>query len=265
MATSEKELVATVLLQATSLTFAYATTPVLQEVSLALNAGQVIALLGPNGSGKSTLIKVLLGDLRATGEIAWDKQPIRQWSRRELAKLIAYLPQAPSADPQARVIDVLRLGRAAHWGAFGVESPTDAKVIDDTADLLELTDLLNRPLDTLSGGQRQRVFVGRCLAQQPKALLLDEPGTYLDLKHQVELLRLLRRLASEQQLAVLMASHDLNLAGQFADELVLMKSGQIVRTGAADAILQPEILNGVYELPMRRVEHGGRTFVFPEA
>jgi iron complex transport system ATP-binding protein len=252
-----------VLLQANNLTFAYTAQPVLREVSLSLDAGQMIALLGPNGSGKSTLIKLLLGDLRATGEIAWDKRPIRQWPRRELAKLIAYLPQAPTAEPQARVIDVLRLGRAAHWGAFGVESPTDAKVIAETAELLELTDLLPRPLDTLSGGQRQRVFVGRCLAQQPRALLLDEPGTYLDLKHQVELLKLLRRLASEQQLAVLMASHDLNLAGQFADELVLMKSGAIVARGTHDKILQPTLLQEVYGLPMERVTSGERVIVFP--
>jgi ABC-type cobalamin/Fe3+-siderophores transport system ATPase subunit len=254
-----------VLLQASNLTFAYATTPVLREVGLTLNAGQVIALLGPNGSGKSTLIRVLLGDLRASGEITWDKHPIRQWSRRELAKLIAYLPQAPTADPQARVIDVLRLGRAAHWGAFGVESPTDAKVITDTAELLELSDMLHRPLDTLSGGQRQRVFVGRCLAQQPKALLLDEPGTYLDFKYQVELLKLLRQLASEQQLAVLMASHDLNLAGQFADELVLMNAGAIVASGTHDAILQPALLQEVYGLPMDRVSSGDRVIVFPQA
>jgi iron complex transport system ATP-binding protein len=251
------------LLNANNLTFAYTAQPVVREVSLTLSAGQVIALLGPNGSGKSTLIKLLLGDLRSSGEIAWDKRPIRQWSRRELAKLIAYLPQAPTADPQARVIDVLRLGRAAHWGAFGVESPTDAKVIADTAELLELTDMLDRPLDTLSGGQRQRVFVGRCLAQQPKALLLDEPGTYLDLKHQVELLKLLRRLADEQQLAVLMASHDLNLAGQFADELVLMKAGQIASRGTSDVVLQPELLEQVYGVSMRRITDGDRVIVFP--
>jgi ABC-type cobalamin/Fe3+-siderophores transport system ATPase subunit len=137
-------------------------------------------------------------------------------------------------------------------------------VIAETADLLELTDLLPRPLDTLSGGQRQRVFVGRCLAQQPRALLLDEPGTYLDLKHQVDLLKLLRRLANEQQLAVLMASHDLNLAGQFADELVLMKDGQIAARGPYDAVLQPTLLQDVYGLPMERITSGERVLVFPQ-
>ena len=251
------------LLTASNLSFAYAAEPVLRDVSFTLNAGQMIALLGPNGSGKSTLIKLLLGDLRTKGEITWDARPTRKWPRRDLAKLIAYLPQSPTAEPQARVIDVLRLGRAAHWGAFGVESPTDGKVIDETVELLDLKPLLNRPLDTLSGGQRQRVFVGRCLAQQPRALLLDEPGTYLDLKHQVELLQLLRRLANEQQLAVLMASHDLNLAGQFADELVLMKDGQIAAKGSRDAVLQPTLLQSVYGVAMHRVETPGGAIVVP--
>lgn len=253
------------LLTAANLTFAYTATPVVRDVSLALDAGQVIALLGPNGSGKSTLIKLLLGDLRPAGEIAWDGLAIGKWARRDLAKRIAYLPQSPTADPQSRVIDVLRLGRAAHWGAFGVESPKDAKVIAETAALLELADLLTRPIDTLSGGQRQRVFVGRCLAQQPRALLLDEPGTYLDLKHQVELLQLLRRLANEQQLAVLLASHDLNLAGQYADGLVLMHEGAIAARGDRDAVLQPELLQRVFGLPMDRITSENRVLVFPKS
>jgi iron complex transport system ATP-binding protein len=163
------------------------------------------------------------------------------------------------------VIDVLRLGRAAHWGAFGIESTRDATVILEVATLLGLNDFLDRPIDTLSGGQRQRVFVGRCLVQEPRALLLDEPATHLDLKYQVELLQLLKRLAAERQLGVLMASHDLNLAGMFADELLLINEGAIAARGSADAVLQPDTLEKVFGLPMQRIvtDPASQTFVFP--
>ena len=252
------------LLNATNLTFAYADAPVLSDVSLTLAAGQIVALLGPNGSGKSTLIKCLLGDLRPAGHIAWSDRPIATWSRRELAKTVAYLPQSPTADPQSRVIDVLRLGRAAHWGAFGIESPRDATVIAEIGTLLGLTDLLPRPIAELSGGQRQRAFIGRCLAQEPAALLLDEPATHLDLKYQVELLQLLKKLAKEKQLAVLMASHDLNLAAAFADELLLLHAGKIAAKGSATDVLRPDVLQAAFGLPMDRVEtSGGVPLVFP--
>jgi len=242
------------LLDASGLTFAYTDTPVLRDVALSLLPGEVVALLGPNGSGKTTLIRVLLGHLHVQGEICWDGRELNDWRRRDLARLVAYLPQSPTFDPAQRVIDVLRLGRAPYWQAFGIESSQDAEVVMRIAGMLELSDLLNRPMDRLSGGQRQRVFVGRCLVQQPKALLLDEPNTFLDLKHQIELCTLLRRLAAEQQITVLMASHDLNLAAAYANRLLLLSDGRIVRQGAADEVLQPELLSRVYGAALRRME-----------
>src|SRR5204863_2343542 len=124
-------------------------------------------------------------------------------------------------------LEVLRLGRAAYWGAFGIESPRDAEIVREIATLLELGDLLNHRMDELSGGQRQRVFVGRCLVQEPAAMLLDEPSTFLDLRHQVELCALLKKLSRERNIGVLMASHDLNLAGGFCDRLMLLHDGAI--------------------------------------
>src|SRR5205085_815914 len=203
------------LLEADNLSFAYGERPVLRGVSLRLGAGEVVALLGPNGSGKSTLIRALLGQLPAAGSMKWEARPVNNWSRRELARRVAYLPQSPAFEPEQRVADVLRTGRAPYWGAFGLESARDLRVVIEVADLLGLTDLLDRPMGHLSGGQRQRVFVGRCLVQEPQALLLDEPNTFLDLRYQVELGRLLTRLSRERGIGVLMASHDLNLAGAF--------------------------------------------------
>jgi iron complex transport system ATP-binding protein len=245
------------LLTASNISFSYGDRPILRDASLDLRAGEVLTLIGPNGSGKSTLIRVLLGQLRSSGQVLWDATPVQAWRRRDLARRIAYLPQAPTYDPGQRVADVLRLGRAPYWLAMGIESAHDCEVILRTARLLELDDLLDRPVDALSGGQRQRVFVGRCLAQEPAALLLDEPKPYLDLRHQVDLCLLLRRLAREQRIAVLMASHDLNLAGAYADRLMLLDSGAVAATGTPDEVLRPELLSRVYGVALRRVDEPG--------
>lgn len=252
-----------VALAATNLSFAYGQTAVLHDVSLELSAGEVASLIGPNGSGKSTLIKLLCGLLHGTGEITVSGKPLRQWRKRMLARTVAYLPQSPTYDPASRVEEILRLGRACYWGAFGVENEHDLAAVTDVAQRLELEPLLSRRMDELSGGQRQRVFIGRCLAQEPGILFLDEPNTYLDLKHQVDLLQLLRRLAHEHQLAVLMASHDLNLAGAFADELLLISQGHLIARGGAQEVLKSELISKAYGLPMVDLNVPGHHLLFP--
>lgn len=255
------------ILHAQDVHFAYGTRPALCDVSLSLRPGQVVALIGPNGSGKSTLIKVLLGQLKAAhGQIGWCGRPLQQWRGRDLAKLVAYLPQSPTADGDQRVSDVLRLGRTPYLRAFGVESPRDIEVVTQVSRLLGLDELLDRRIDELSGGQRQTVFVGRCLVQEPQALLLDEPNTYLDLRHQIQLSQLLRRLAQQHALGVLLASHDLNLAGAFADRLVLLDGGRIAAAGTPHEVLEPQRLSTVYGVHIQRLERpDGAPMVFPIA
>jgi iron complex transport system ATP-binding protein len=248
----------TPLLAADHLSFSYATHPVLRDIQLTLKPAEVVALIGPNGSGKSTLIKSLIGHLRAAGSITWNDKPLAQWRRRDLARLVSYLPQSPVLEEDQNVADVLRLGRAPYWGAFGIESHRDMQVVREVSALLGLNDLLTRPMRQLSGGQRQRVFIGRCLAQEPRAMLLDEPNTFLDLKHQVELLQLLQRLSRDRSIAVLMASHDLNLAAAFADRLILLDNGSIAAAGPASQVLDPTILSRVYGLPIQVL--AGRVF-----
>jgi iron complex transport system ATP-binding protein len=243
-------------LTASNVWFAYGEKPVLRIAAMTLKPGEVVALLGPNGSGKSTLIRAVLGLVEARGEIHWLDRALSQWTRRELARKIAYLPQNPSYEPAQTVAHVLRLGRAPYWSAFGIESPRDEKAVNDVAAMLELADLLARPMDELSGGQRQRVFVGRCLVQEPLAMLLDEPNTFLDLKHQVELSQLLRKLAREKSIGVLLASHDLNLAGSFADRLLLLREGQIIAQGSPQDVLREEVLSSTYGLPIERIDRG---------
>jgi iron complex transport system ATP-binding protein len=251
------------LLDARGLCFAYGKQPVLSNAFLSLRPGEVVALLGPNGSGKSTLLRILLGQLHGAGTIQWDGRPLNSWPRRDLARCVAYLPQAPAWEPQQMVGDVLRLGRAPYLHAFGLESTRDIDVVLEVARTLALSDLLARPFDTLSGGQRQRAFIGRCLAQEPRAMLLDEPNTYLDLRHQVELGKLLVQLARTKNMAILLASHDLNLAGQFADRLVLLSEGAIAADGSPAQVLDPVLLARVYGVPMERIDHPHGVQVFP--
>ncbi|HEX8912495.1 MAG TPA: ABC transporter ATP-binding protein [Humisphaera sp.] len=250
------------LLTARDLSFSYpardATRPVLRAVSVSLAAGEVVALLGPNGSGKSTLLRCLLGQLPATGEVAWDGRAARDWRPREIARVVAYLPQAPAWEPGQPVRQALAMGRAPYWGAFGVESEADAAAVERAAAELDLGDVLDRPMAELSGGQRQRVLLGRCLVQGPRAMLLDEPTTFLDLKHQVELAGLLRRLARERGIGVLMASHDLNLAASHADRLVLLDGGAVAADGPVGDVLRADLLERVYGVPMERIDRDGR-------
>ncbi|MCY2951529.1 MAG: ABC transporter ATP-binding protein [Planctomycetota bacterium] len=254
----------TQLLRAEGLTFGYDAGVVLHRVAVVLNGGEVVALIGPNGSGKSTLIKVLIGLLRGEGTVEWEGREIGIWKRRQLARRVAYLPQTPACEGGQTVAEVLRLGRAPYWGAFGVESLRDAEVVGEVSQTLGLGELMNRRMEEISGGQRQRVFIGRCLIQEPAAMLLDEPNTFLDLKHQVELGELLRRLAKERGIGVLMASHDLNLAGAFADRMVLLCGGKVVKSGAVGEVLDAELLSRVYGVRMERVERaGGSPVVIP--
>jgi cobalamin transport system ATP-binding protein len=246
------------LLRASNLAFSFGDRPILRDISLALDPGEIVSLIGPNGAGKTTLIRALLGHLHASGTIEWDDRALARWSRRELARRVAYLPQAPTSDEGQTVLEVLRLGRAAYWTAFGIESSRDAQVVDEIAATLNLSDLLSRRMDELSGGQRQRVFLGRSLVQEPAAMLLDEPSTFLDLRHQVELCELLRKLAREKQIAVLMASHDLNLAAGFSDRIILLHDGAIAAAGNPSDVLKPELLAQVYGVSIDRIDRPGQ-------
>ena len=232
------------------LTAAYADRPVLRGVDLSLVAGELVALIGPNGSGKTTLIRAVLGAVPTGGRVAWFDRDLTAWPRRELARRVAYLPQSPVWDAGQSAADVVRLGRTPYTGPFGLESRTDVDAVTDAAAAVDAVDLLPRPMDELSGGQRQRVFLARCLAQQPSALLLDEPNTFLDLRYQVELCQRLRRLAAEQHMGVLMAVHDLTLASLFADRVVLLTGGRVAADGPPAAVLTADRIAAAYGLSL---------------
>lgn len=244
------------ILEASHLTFAYGKRPVLRDVSLSVRPGEVVALLGPNGCGKSTLLHILLGTLRAAGSVRLEGKPLTEWSRRDLARRVAFLPQHPTHTPGLTVLQTIMLGRFPHLGLLSLETAHDEVVTRVSATALGLEAELDRPVELLSGGQRQRVFLARCLAQEPALLLLDEPDTFLDLRHAAAFARTLRRLSSERKLTVLFASHDLHLAAAVADRLVLMNDGQVVAEGPPRAVLTPRNIREVYGVESTMWDHG---------
>jgi iron complex transport system ATP-binding protein len=253
------------ILRCAQISFAYRRSPVLDQIDLSLMPGEVVSILGPNGSGKSTLLKLLLGELRGKGQIIWQDKALGKWARRELAKLVAYLPQNPLIEETQCAAEVLAMGRAPYWGAFGIENEKDVVAIEAVIEKLQIDRTwLTRRMDQLSGGQRQRILIGRCLVQQAKVLLLDEPTNNLDVKYQLQILSLLRELAKNEGLAVLMSGHDVNLAAEFSDRLVMLSEGKKVADGPPMQILQAELLEKVYGIAMEVItRNGGGLVVVP--
>ena len=207
---------------------------VLHNIDLDLAAGQVIGLLGPNGSGKSTLLRCLAGLLPRTAEhISLNGSVLSDMPLKARARLIAFVPQHAEVDGELSVEQIVRLGRTPHRRALQGLSPTDEAAIEDAIRLMQLSGLRKRQWHQLSGGERQRAQIARALAQQPRVLLLDEPTNHLDIQYQLELMRLVAQLP----LTVVVALHDLNLAANYCQHLVLLKSGSVVASGVPEKVL----------------------------
>jgi iron complex transport system ATP-binding protein len=219
----------------------------LSEVSLEIAPGEIVSVIGPNSSGKTTLIRLLTRVLEpAAGEIRLEGTPVRRLSRTDLARRVAVVPQGVVAAVPFNVGDLVLMGRYPHGPGRYFESPLDreaARAAMTATGVLELADL---PLDHLSGGERQRAVIARALAQEPRLLVLDEPTAHLDLHYQVEVASLLRRLNRERGLAILLVSHDLNLAAEVSDRLVLLAGGRTAATGTPEVVLEESRLASVF-------------------
>ncbi|MEJ5385415.1 MAG: heme ABC transporter ATP-binding protein [Fimbriimonadales bacterium] len=239
------------MLCADSITAGYGRTPVVQEASLQVARGQVVALLGPNGSGKTTLLRVL-ARTRApfAGRLTLDGQPYDAYRPTEFAQRVAYAPQETPAEMGFTVAELVMMGRYPHQKGFWGASRADWDAVRQAMALTQIEAFAERTISQLSGGERQRVNLARAIAQQAHYLLLDEPTTHLDLRHQTHLMHTLRQYASEQGIGVLIVLHDLNLASQYADHIALMHAGRIVAQGTPEAVLQPALLESVYQTPV---------------
>ena len=236
-----------------------------REVSEAAAPGEWVGVIGPNGAGKSSLLCAVAHLVPHDGVVSVGGEAIAKLSRRRRAQLIAYVPQQPELPGGMAVLEYALLGRTPHIGYFGVESEEDRAICADVLERLDLAGLAHRTLSTLSGGELQRVVLARALAQDAPVLLLDEPTSALDLGRRVDALELVDELRRERGLTVLSAMHDLTLAAQFADRLILLSGGSIVAAGAPADVLDEQVLGACFGGRVRViVDEDGDLLVVPQ-
>ncbi|MFQ5927368.1 MAG: ABC transporter ATP-binding protein, partial [Terriglobia bacterium] len=231
----------------------------LVPLSFQVSAGEVVALVGPNASGKSTILRLASGSLRTeAGSVLLDGAPVAGLGLRERARRIGVVQQESPLLFPIRVLPFVLQGRHAYLRALQLETEEDLRVAGAALAVTRTAPLAERLVQELSGGEKQRVILARALAQQPELLLLDEPTLHLDIAYQVELLRLVRSLARREQYAVLLVTHELNLAAEFADRVLLLCAGQLVRAGTPAEVFERELLEEVFQTELD-------VFVHPES
>jgi iron complex transport system ATP-binding protein len=237
------------LLAARGLSAGYPGRRVIDDLDLEIAPGRITMIIGANACGKSTLLGVL-ARLHAPlgGTVELDGADVSTLSRRGFARTVGLLPQQPTAPDGLSVAELVARGRHPHRGVFQRWSATDSAIVDDAMVRTGVADLADRPVGDLSGGQRQRVWIAMALAQDPRILLLDEPTTFLDLSHQLEVLDLLRELNRTRGTTIVVVLHELNLAARYADELVVMAEGRIVAHGEPADVLTSEVVSEAFSL-----------------
>ncbi|MGH2694079.1 MAG: ABC transporter ATP-binding protein [Actinomycetota bacterium] len=236
----------------------------LKELTFEVPGGSWIGLIGPNGAGKSTMLRAMGGLIAYTGRVRFGDEEASGLGRRRLARLVAFVPQRPATPSDMTVTDYVLMGRTPYVSYFGTESRTDVEVVSEVLARLELESVAERTLDSLSGGELQRCVLARALAQEAPVLLLDEPTAALDVGHQQQVLELVDSLRVDRELTVVTAMHDLTLAGQFADCLLLLNEGRAIASGVARTVLTEAAIRTYYGASVRVLEGpGGEVLVTP--
>ena len=240
----------------------YGSKTILDDISFDVDTGEVLALLGPNGSGKSTLIKTICNIMEPrSGQILIDETPIEDIDITDLAKIVSYVPQSPAAATYTTVMDTVLLGRKPY-----VTWSYRQKDIDYALDAMKAMRIIgysSRDVSDLSGGQRQRVFLARSLAQCPSFFIFDEPTSALDLKHQMNTMIKMREVVHDKGAGMVIALHDINLAMNYSDKVLMLKNGKIFAYGTPDETITEENIRAVYGVESRIMEAEGRRFILP--
>ncbi|KQC12002.1 MAG: ABC transporter ATP-binding protein [Methanothrix sp.] len=244
------------------LSFSYSSRRILDELNLVVSDSEVLSLVGPNGSGKTTLIKCIDRILKPKGVILLDGgRDLQSLSRQEVAKYIGYVPQSTTSVLTTTVFDTILMGRKPHMGWRVRDEDIDQVV--DIMKLLHVEEFALKDFSELSGGQKQRVLIARALAQEPEVLLLDEPTSNLDVKHQLEVLETVRCLVKKTKISAVMAIHDLNLAARYSDSLVMLKEGKVHAIGDPLSLLTQENIRAIFGVEAVVMKDLDRPYVVP--
>lgn len=235
------------IIEVENLSFSYAAAEILRNLSLSVEAGAFLAIAGPNGAGKSTLINLLCGILKPDrGKIHIGGIDINSYTFEKLARQVAVVRQEFVPVFGFSVVETVAMARTAFLGGLGFESKADCEIVHDALEATDTLQFADRPLGQLSGGERQRVFIARALAQQTPILLLDEPTSFLDLRHQVDIYDLLRKMQIEHGKTVILISHDINVAAQYCDNILLLGTDKTYHIGTAEEIFRPQLIEDVF-------------------
>lgn len=221
---------------------------VLNGINFDVRQGEILGIVGPNGSGKSTLLKLLSGVLKLVkGRILLSGRQISRLNHKSIAKIVAVVPQNMVITFPFTAQEIVMMGRSPHLGMLQMERKKDFNIVEQAMRYTNSLEFANRKIDELSGGERQRVIIARALAQEPRIILLDEPTAHLDLKYQIEIFDLIKRFNMENLMTVVVVSHDLNLAGEYCDRLILLKEGKIYKIGNPKEVITEEDIKEVYD------------------
>jgi iron complex transport system ATP-binding protein len=248
------------MLSVENLSVSYGTRHVLRDISLEVNSGEVLALIGPNGAGKSTLVRAVSGVTPSESGRIGSRDPngycdLLTLSSIRRARFLAVVPQVASMPPAFTAWETVLMGRTPYLNFLGQVSAKDEAIVRQALQKVDALDLSDRRVGELSGGEQQRVLLARALAQSTSILLLDEPTSNLDLHYQVGFMNTVRTLAHQDNLAVLVALHDLNLAARYADRVALLVDGKIIAAGTPQQVLTPELISTAYHLPVQVIPH----------
>jgi iron complex transport system ATP-binding protein len=234
-------------------------TDILRSVSLEIASESCTAIIGPNGAGKTTLLKCLNRLLKpSSGSVSLFEKKLESYAQKEIAKHVAYVPQVSSTFFNFTVYEFVMLGRYPHLSPFTAVSQEDKAVVDDALAHTGMTQFSDRSMSTLSGGERQAVFIAAALAQGGKVLLMDEPTTYLDYKHQVDVLELIRKLHDEEGMTIVLVTHDVNQALAVCDHVIALKDGEKKFDGTPEALLDGDELESIFETQFELTEIAGQ-------
>ena len=252
------------IIECSNIGFSYNGTPVLNGISFSLLPGEMVGILGANGAGKSTLLKILSGLLKPdSGETLYRNKELSGLGRKEIAKRLAYIPQDPVFAFPFTVTEIVLMGRAPYIGRFEFEREQDRALAESAMETVGLMHLKNRLISQVSAGERQLASLARALVQEPEIMILDEPATYLDLRHRTEIMKILIKLKEERGISIVAATHDIFSALYYFEEIKILKDGRIYAEGKTENIVTQENLSAAYGIDVTVKKENGKVFVFP--